>query len=186
MVQVAERNQLVQIFKSRIVAHKDYLMISSQEPWVNVLGNAVYLTDVHAAVLGDKACGKLDKNASQHFCVLKGTVMVKLAQSKMLCHNIKLVLFKLRQHTAAHYHRINSGKMEFNAVTETFRTDKGRIKARIVGNKHGIFTAVFNEFFQRFLLGGRTLDHFARDSRKLCYPLGDRTLGVGKAGKCVA
>lgn len=67
-------------------------MISSQQPWVNVLGNAVYLADVHTAVLGDKACGKLNKNASQHFCILKGTVMVKLAQSKMLCHNIKLVL----------------------------------------------------------------------------------------------
>ena len=70
-------------------------MIGSQEPWVNVLGNAVYLADVHTAVLGDKTCGKLDENASQHFCVLKSTVMVKLAQSKMLCHHIKLVLFKL-------------------------------------------------------------------------------------------
>ena len=95
-------------------------MICSQAFGVNVFCYLVDVADIYTALIVNKPLSKLYKYSAQHFCVLKGSVMVKFSQTQMLCDYVQLVLFQLGKHTSAHYHRINNGKIELYPLTDTF------------------------------------------------------------------
>ncbi len=96
-------------------------------------------------------------------------MVVEISQTKLFGNKVKLVFFKVREHTPAHLNSINSGKAEIYAVSLAARIYKGAVKTGVMCNKHGSLSAEFYKFFDGFLLRRRAFNHVIGNACQLGY-----------------
>ena len=172
IVQIAVRNQLVEIFQTRLVLDKQNLMIGAEFFGVGTLCHLG-----HELLVGTDACGiqilkHAEADGGQHGGIVRRTVVIEVTKAVMLGHGVQLVVLEVGQQVTSQGKGIHIRIFKGQAATLGGGTDKARIKIGVMRDQGHLTTVLTlaeecKKCFQCFPLGGCTLDHIVGNAREL-------------------
>ena len=142
-------DQPVQIFQSGLVLRQNDLVEGFQLPCIDLLYLGVQLRQILQLFFRDQSSHKFQIDLCKHHSVVVCPVMVKLPQLQVLCHNVQLMLCKIRQHSLTQHQTVYVSISVLLPCPACSRINKAGIEPGVVGNQHRILSAEGEKFFQR-------------------------------------
>ena len=135
IVQIAERHQLVKVFKSRQIADENYHVVGLQRQRIGV---GAYFRNQPAKILDAEffeLFKHLEVDKSQHLGVINGAVMIEVAKPEIFCNCVELMHLEVGIDITRKRNCVKVWIVEFHPLLVSGVTDKSGVKIGVVRDK---------------------------------------------------
>ena len=178
VIEVPVGDQLVQVFQTDKVLHKNDLVVGRQLFRVAARERGVDVAHALRAEIVAQALDEVQKDLAEHRRIVRGAVVVERLQLQVFRDRVELAVADIPEHRAAHRDRVDVNVRERHLVPAARGAQERGVKIRVVRNEDRVFAAELEERPHGLLLLRRAPHHLVGDAGQLGDLLRDRLFGV--------